>query len=73
MADNSKTKGPKPERVKLSNDWMSSLSQALKKNKPKDGWPKQPPPLRGSGAKKWKWGVYQYTLALSLSRPHLRG
>jgi hypothetical protein len=40
MAEKSIKKGPTPERVKLTDDWKSAVSQALKKAKPKEGWPK---------------------------------
>ncbi|QKK06794.1 MAG: hypothetical protein HND58_00535 [Planctomycetota bacterium] len=41
--------GPDPERLKLDDeDWGDAVDKALKKPRPKDGWPKgddkQPPP-----------------------------
>jgi len=41
MAEADKAKsGPEPERVKLSGDWTKSVGKALKKERPKVGWPK---------------------------------
>lgn len=33
------TSGPKPERVKIKMPWEKAVSDALKKERPKDGWP----------------------------------
>lgn len=41
-----KKKGPKPERVKISGNWEDAVGQALKKERPKAGWPTLP---RGNG------------------------
>jgi hypothetical protein len=39
-----KTKrGPKPERVKLDEDWEEAVKKALKKKRPESGWPKHEP------------------------------
>jgi len=32
--------GPKPERVRISANWEDAVDKALKKKRPKDGWPK---------------------------------
>lgn len=40
MTNKDLSKGPKPERVKLNDDWKVSIGQALKKTKPENGWPK---------------------------------
>jgi hypothetical protein len=37
---NSEKTGPKPERVKIEGDWENAMSKALKKERPKAGWPK---------------------------------
>jgi len=34
-----KTAGPEPDRVKLTGDWETAIGKALKKKRPKDGWP----------------------------------
>lgn len=31
--------GPDPERVKLDKPWEDAVKDALKKKRPKDGWP----------------------------------
>lgn len=33
-------RGPKPDRVKIDEDWEEAVKRALKKKRPKDGWPK---------------------------------
>jgi hypothetical protein len=33
--------GPKSERVKIDKPWEGSINDALKKKRPKDGWPKE--------------------------------
>jgi len=41
--DKSKKKaktGPKPERLKLRDDWQALVGKALAKKRPKRGWPK---------------------------------
>jgi hypothetical protein len=49
MADSpKKPTGPEPERVKLPGDWKQSVGKALKKERPKEGWPK---PEKKKGAK----------------------
>ena len=35
----SKKTGPKPDRVKVDGDWEEAIDKALKKPRPKDGWP----------------------------------
>jgi|GEM_PF-918414 len=37
--EKSKT-GPAPDRVKIDKPWEDAISDALKKERPKDGWPK---------------------------------
>lgn len=31
--------GPKPDTVKIKDDWESAIDKALKKEKPAQGWP----------------------------------
>lgn len=33
-------RGPKPETVKIEENWEKAVKKSLKKKKPKDGWPK---------------------------------
>ncbi len=33
-------KGPKPETLKIEDDWKKAVKGALKKKRPKGGWPK---------------------------------
>lgn len=33
-------RGPKPERVKIDEDWEDAIDKALRKEKPPEGWPK---------------------------------
>jgi len=41
MAKKGKAKtGPKPEVLKLRGDWQGLVGKALKKQRPKKGWPK---------------------------------
>jgi hypothetical protein len=41
MARKAKKKrtGPHPERVKIKGDWETAVGKALKKERPKAGWP----------------------------------
>jgi len=32
--------GPKPDRVKIDKDWEEAMGDALKKERPAEGWPK---------------------------------
>ncbi len=32
--------GPKPDRVKIDKDWEDAVGDALKKERPTEGWPK---------------------------------
>ncbi len=32
--------GPKEDRLNLEMDWEESMKKAIKKERPKDGWPK---------------------------------
>jgi hypothetical protein len=34
------TKGPEPERIKFSGNWVEAVDIALKAKRPKTGWPK---------------------------------
>jgi hypothetical protein len=36
-----KSRGPAPERVKINGDWEEAVGKALKKERPKEGWPLQ--------------------------------
>lgn len=38
--EHGKTVGPKPETVKIEGDWEGAVGKALKKPRPKEGWPK---------------------------------
>ena len=40
MSDKKQKTGPEPDRVKLSGDWEKAVGKALKKPRPKEGWPK---------------------------------
>ena len=33
-------RGPKPETLKIEGDWEDAVGKALKKPRPKEGWPK---------------------------------
>lgn len=35
-----KKTGPKPDNLKIEGDWKSAMGKAIKKEKPKKGWPK---------------------------------
>jgi hypothetical protein len=37
-----KSTGPKAERLKIKGDWETAVGKALRKERPKEGWPKQP-------------------------------
>ena len=39
MSDSKEKRGPKPERVKIEGDWEEAVEKALKKKRPKEGWP----------------------------------
>lgn len=32
-------RGPKPDSLKLEGDWRDAVNKAIKKKRPKDGWP----------------------------------
>lgn len=32
-------KGPKPDHLIVNGDWRSAMGKAIKKKKPKNGWP----------------------------------
>ena len=36
--------GPEPERIKLNKPWERAVSDALRKERPAEGWPDQPKP-----------------------------
>lgn len=45
MAEKSpKRRGPPPDRLKIEDDWEEAIKKALRKERPKDGWPKPPKP-----------------------------
>ena len=37
--DQEQSPGPEPERLKLDGDWEQLVGKALKKKRPKEGWP----------------------------------
>jgi len=41
MCKDGRKTGPKPERVKTDKDWEDAVGDALKIERPKDGWPKK--------------------------------
>jgi hypothetical protein len=41
MAKKEGKRGPKEDRLKISDDWESAVNKALKKKRPKEGWPKK--------------------------------
>jgi hypothetical protein len=46
MVDKKKDKpGPKPDHVRIEGDWEKAVGDALKKKRPKEGWPE---PEKGS-------------------------
>ena len=40
MTENKEKRGPKPETVKIDEDWEDAVKTALEKKRPEDGWPK---------------------------------
>jgi hypothetical protein len=36
-----KKRGPKTELLKIDGDWQVAVNNALKKKRPKEGWPKK--------------------------------
>jgi hypothetical protein len=40
--------GPDPERLKIESDWKDAVKKALRKPRPKGGWPR-PPEDEGEG------------------------
>lgn len=48
MSDKRRKRGPEPERVKIDEDWEEAIKKALRKERPKEGWP-APPKTRKSG------------------------
>lgn len=44
-----KTRGPKPDALKIDKEnWENAVKKAVRLKKPKDGWPKNPPKPRKS-------------------------
>lgn len=39
MTKKSRKTGPKPDHVKIDDDWEKAVGDALKKKRPKGGWP----------------------------------
>lgn len=39
--DKKRKSGPEPERVKADKPWEEAVGDALKKKRPKEGWPKE--------------------------------
>lgn len=37
-----KKRGPKPESLRVEGDWRDAMGKALKKRRPKAGWPREP-------------------------------
>ncbi len=37
---NKKKTGPKPDNIKIEGGWKAAMGKAIKKERPKDGWPK---------------------------------
>lgn len=35
-------RGPKPDTLKIEGAWQTAVGKALKKKRPKEGWPKEP-------------------------------
>lgn len=33
-------RGPRPETIKIGEDWKEAVKKSLQKKKPKEGWPK---------------------------------
>ena len=54
MTKSKAKRGPKPERLKIDEDWEDAVKKALKKKRPKDGWPdhkdEKPHPETDSGS-----------------------
>ncbi len=40
MSKENQKPGPDPERLKLPGDWKDQLADAVRKKRPKAGWPK---------------------------------
>jgi len=41
LSSKKKKTGPKPDHVKIEKPWEEAINDALKKKRPKDGWPKR--------------------------------
>ena len=44
MTEQKRKPGPKPDRVKIDENWEDAVTKALKKKRPKSGWPKPDKP-----------------------------
>lgn len=40
-------RGPIPERLKIKGDWETAVGKALKKERPKEGWPDEAQKRKG--------------------------
>jgi len=39
MSKNKSQTGPKPDNLKIEGNWQDAIGKAVKKEKPKEGWP----------------------------------
>jgi hypothetical protein len=42
--ENSGKPGPKPDRLKIEEDWENAIKKALRKERPQEGWPEPEKP-----------------------------
>jgi len=42
-----KRPGPEPARLRIKGEWKQAIKKAMKKRKPREGWPKAPNRLGG--------------------------
>lgn len=54
MSDEKRKRGPDPERVKIEGDWEEAVKKALRKERPKEGWPKPEKEQEAEGSPKSK-------------------
>ncbi|MEE9270882.1 MAG: hypothetical protein V3V49_11550 [Candidatus Krumholzibacteria bacterium] len=47
-----KKRGRQPEHVNIDGDWQDAVDKALKKERPKEGWPEKPQKKRKPKRKK---------------------
>ena len=40
MTENKEKRGPKPDRVKIDENWEDAVKKALEKKRPEEGWAK---------------------------------